>query len=53
MNSETALLVDLMQKLRKSGLTILFVEHDMDMVMNVPDRIVVLEFGEKIAEGTL
>lgn len=50
--SETALLTELMQKLRKSGITILFVEHDMDTVMNVADRIVVLEFGQKIAEGT-
>ncbi len=50
--SETAQLVQLMLKLRKSGITILFVEHDMDTVMNVADRIVVLEFGKKIAEGT-
>lgn len=50
--SETAQLMELMRKLRSSGLTILFVEHDMDTVMNVADRIVVLEYGVKIAEGT-
>jgi len=49
--SETVKLVELMKKLRESGITILFVEHDMDTVMNVADRIIVLDFGQKIAEG--
>ena len=34
------------------GLTVLLIEHDMRLVMGVTDRIVVLEFGQKIAEGT-
>jgi branched-chain amino acid transport system ATP-binding protein len=33
------------------GLTVLLIEHDMRLVMGVTDRIVVLEFGRKIAEG--
>jgi len=33
------------------GMTILLVEHDMDFVMGVTDRLVVLDFGEKLAEG--
>jgi branched-chain amino acid transport system ATP-binding protein len=36
---------------RKDGMTVLLVEHDMRMVMNLSDNIVVLNFGEKIAEG--
>ncbi len=38
--------------LKKSGITVLLVEHVMDLVMNVVDRIVVLNFGKKIAQGT-
>lgn len=41
----------LIKKLRSEGLTMLFVEHDMDTVMGIADRIVVLDYGEKIAEG--
>jgi ABC-type branched-subunit amino acid transport system ATPase component len=39
-------------KLRESGVTILLVEHVMELVMGVTDRIAVLNFGQKIAEGT-
>lgn len=39
-------------KLRASGVTILLVEHVMELVMGVTDRIAVLNFGQKIAEGT-
>jgi branched-chain amino acid transport system permease protein len=37
--------------LRSEGMGILLVEHDMDFVMGLADRVVVMEFGEKIAEG--
>ena len=41
----------LLSNLRDEGMTILIVEHDMDFVMNLVDRLVVVNFGEKIAEG--
>jgi branched-chain amino acid transport system permease protein len=44
-------LAALLHELRQSGLSALLVEHDMEFVMNVSDRIVVMNFGEKIAEG--
>ncbi len=49
--SETLTLVALLEKLKASGLTILLVEHDMKFVMRLCDRICVLNFGRKIAEG--
>lgn len=49
---ETQRLVDLIQRLRDSGITILLIEHDMSLVMKVCRYIVVLEYGAKIAEGT-
>jgi branched-chain amino acid transport system ATP-binding protein len=45
-------LLALIRKIRDTGVTILLIEHDMRLVMGVTDRIVVLEFGKKIAEGT-
>ena len=39
------------RKVRDQGFTVLLIEHDMRLVMGVTDRIVVLEFGKKIAEG--
>ena len=42
----------LVRTIRDDGVTVLLVEHDMQFVMNVADRIVVLEYGQKIAEGT-
>ena len=50
--SETVGLVDLLVSLRGRGVTLLLVEHDMHFVMNLCDRITVLNFGKKIAEGT-
>ncbi|MBD3306387.1 ATP-binding cassette domain-containing protein [candidate division KSB3 bacterium] len=49
---ETSRLVELIQRLRDSGITILLIEHDMSLVMRVCRHIVVLEYGAKIAEGT-
>lgn len=51
-HDETMKAVAMVRKLRERGLTILLVEHDMPAVMKISDRIVVLNFGEKIAEGT-
>ncbi|WP_180024825.1 MULTISPECIES: ABC transporter permease subunit [Acinetobacter] len=48
---EKQALAALLNKLRAEGMAILLVEHDMDFVMNLADRIVVMEFGQKIAEG--
>jgi branched-chain amino acid transport system ATP-binding protein len=50
--SETISLRKLLQDIRKDGTTILLIEHDMRLVMNVCDRVMVLDYGEKIAEGT-
>ncbi|KND57079.1 Branched-chain amino acid transport ATP-binding protein LivG [Candidatus Burkholderia verschuerenii] len=44
-------LAELIRKLRAEGMSILLVEHDMDFVMNLTDRLVVMEFGTKIDEG--
>ena len=49
---EKRVLMDLIRKVRDQGFTVLLIEHDMRLVMGVTDRIVVLEFGKKIAEGT-
>ena len=48
---EKQALAELLRKLRTEGMGILLVEHDMDFVMGLADRVVVMEFGEKIAEG--
>ena len=48
---EKEALGDLLRKLRGEGMGVLLVEHDMDFVMGLVDRVVVMEFGEKIAEG--
>jgi branched-chain amino acid transport system ATP-binding protein len=49
--AEKARLMDLIRRVRDEGYTVLLIEHDMRLVMGVTDRIVVLEFGRKIAEG--
>ena len=45
-------LATLLRRLRDDGVTVLLVEHDMDFVMTLTDRLVVMEFGQKLAEGT-
>ena len=50
-NTETHELVDALYRIRDSGITVLVVEHDMGLVMEVSDEIVVLDRGCKIAEG--
>jgi branched-chain amino acid transport system permease protein len=49
--NEKQALAQLLQRLREEGITILLVEHDMEFVMGLVDRLVVMDFGEKIAEG--
>lgn len=48
---EKQALAELLKRLKSEGMAVLIVEHDMDFVMNLVDRVVVMEFGEKIAEG--
>jgi len=48
---EKQALAELLRRLRSEGMGILLVEHDMDFVMGLADRVVVMEFGEKIAAG--
>ncbi|MFG1410737.1 branched-chain amino acid ABC transporter ATP-binding protein/permease [Xanthobacter sp. VTT E-85241] len=49
--AEKQRLADLLRTLRARGVSVLLVEHDMEFVMNLADRIVVMEYGVKIAEG--
>ncbi len=49
---ETSDLADLIKKIKDSGITVALVEHDMDLVMEICDRIVVLNLGHKLAEGS-
>lgn len=49
---EKQALAGLLRTLKAEGMTILLVEHDMEFVMDLTDRLIVMEFGEKLAEGT-
>jgi ABC-type branched-subunit amino acid transport system ATPase component len=51
-HTETAVLSDLVRKVAGMGVAVLLVEHDMGMVMSIADVVVVLDHGEKIAEGS-
>jgi len=51
-NRETNDLAILIRKIREIGVTVVLVEHDMELVMDICDRIVVLNLGKKLAEGT-
>lgn len=48
---ETERLAELIKEIRDSGITVLLVEHDMNLVMDISDEILVINFGEKLAEG--
>jgi branched-chain amino acid transport system ATP-binding protein len=48
---ETTVLAELIFKIREQGVTVLLVEHDMELVMDISDEVAVLNYGEKIADG--
>lgn len=50
--SEITAMVEIIRKIREQGITIIVIEHVMHAVMNVSDRIIVLDYGQQIAEGT-
>jgi branched-chain amino acid transport system ATP-binding protein len=50
--SEAASLRKLLERIRRDGTTLLLIEHDMRLVMSVCDRVLVLDYGRRIAEGT-
>jgi branched-chain amino acid transport system ATP-binding protein len=51
-HTETGQIEDLIRKVAQSGVTVLLVEHDMKLVMNLSDHILVLDYGKTLAEGT-
>ena len=50
-DKETLVLQETIFKIRDKGVTVLLIEHDMDMVMEVTDYLTVINFGKKIAQG--
>jgi branched-chain amino acid transport system ATP-binding protein len=51
-HQESAQIVRLIGELRTRGFAIVLVEHNMHVVMSISDRVIVLNYGEKIAEGS-
>ena len=51
-HSETAAMLQLLRKIRDDGMTVMYVEHDVKAIIAVCDRIMVLNYGRKLAEGT-
>jgi ABC-type branched-subunit amino acid transport system ATPase component len=51
-DTETERLAYLLLQIRSAGITILLIEHDLRLVMGISDRLVVMNYGKKIAEGT-
>ena len=49
--NETEELMELIKSIREQGITIILIEHDMKVVMKISDRVMVLDYGVKIAEG--
>jgi branched-chain amino acid transport system ATP-binding protein len=49
---EVAALADVVRRIRQEGITIFIVEHNMRLIMDICDRVIVINFGEKVAEGT-
>jgi branched-chain amino acid transport system ATP-binding protein len=50
--SEISTMVETIRKIRQQGVTIIMIEHVMHAVMNVSERMIVLDYGQQIAEGT-
>jgi branched-chain amino acid transport system ATP-binding protein len=48
---ETNELIDLIEKINEMGKTVLLIEHDMKLVMGISQRVMVLDYGKKIADG--
>lgn len=49
--AEKVAMINLLSQLRQEGINLLMVDHDMDLIMNISDEVVVLDLGQKIAEG--
>jgi branched-chain amino acid transport system ATP-binding protein len=49
---ETEELGELIQRIRREGITVMIVEHDMNLIMDISDRVLVLHFGEFLASGS-
>src|SRR5262249_61424362 len=50
-SNDTAHIGDLLRKVARTGITVILIEHDMNLVMSVSNRVIVLDAGAKIAEG--